>query len=121
MTRDNRTLTKNKRASRSPIKTGLSWKLLRAQDASRTPPRRLLRSQARRDAAKTPQDAPRCPQDAPKTPQEAPRGAQEASETLPNPPKIYTYVENLENKKKLEKKNNGKSVIFKVSGVTFRR
>ena len=86
-----------------PIKTGLSWRLLRAQDASKTLPRRLLISKTRHDAAKTPQDAPRCPQDAPKTPQEAPRGAQEASKTLPNPPKIYTYVENLENQKKLEK------------------
>ena len=46
---------------------------------------------------------PTGPQVAPKTLSGAPiapsRGAQEASKTLPNPPKIYTYVENLENQK----------------------
>ena len=36
MTRDNRTLTTNKRASRSPIKTGLCWEVFSAQDASKT-------------------------------------------------------------------------------------
>ena len=100
-----------------PIKTGLSWRLLRAQDASKTLPRRLLISKTRHDAAKTPQDAPRCPQDAPKTPQEAPRGAQEASKTFPNPPKIYTYVENLENQKSL--KNQWKINDFQGFGDHF--
>ena len=97
------------------VKSGLSWGVFGAQDASKTAQDASKNPKRRQDAPKTPQDAPKTPPRRPKTPQEVPRRSPRRTEIHPD---SILMLETLKIKKAM--KNKGKSMIFKVSGLTFR-